>query len=31
MLDLYAGYVPKTGVELGSRYMNFLRSYDIAA
>ena len=30
-LDLYAGYVPKTGVELGSRYMNFLRSYDIAA
>lgn len=30
-LDLYAGYVPMTGVGLGIRYMNFLRSYDIAA
>ena len=24
-------YVPTTGVELGIRYMNFLRSYDVAA
>lgn len=30
-LDLYAGYVPMTGVGLGTRYMNFLRSYDVAA
>ena len=30
-LDLYAGYVPMTGVGLGTRYMNFLRSYDAAA
>ena len=25
-LDLYAGYVPMTGVGLGERYMNFLRN-----
>ena len=30
-LDLYAGYVPMTGVGLGTRCMNFLRSYDVAA
>lgn len=30
-LDLYAGYVPMTGVGLGERYMNFLRTSDKAA
>ncbi len=29
-LNLYARYVPMTGVGLGIRYMNFLRSCDIA-
>lgn len=30
-LDLYAGYVPMTGVGIGQRYMNFLRAADKAA
>ena len=25
-LDLYAGYVPNTGIGIGSRYMSFLRA-----
>ena len=25
-LDLYAGYVPNTGIGIGTRYMNFLRA-----
>lgn len=25
-LDLYAGYVPNTGIGIGVRYMNFLRA-----
>ena len=24
-LDLYAGYVPNTGLGIGTRYMNYLR------
>lgn len=30
-LDLYAGYVPMTGVGLGTRYMSFLRGFSKAA
>lgn len=30
-LDLYAGYVPMTGVGLGTRYMSFLRGFGKAA
>ena len=25
-LDLYAAYVPNTGIGIGTRYMNFLRA-----
>ncbi len=25
-LDLYAAYVPNTGMEIGKRYMSFLRA-----
>lgn len=30
-LDLYAGYVPMTGVGLGTRYMSFIRGFSKAA